>query len=148
VAFGPGYTGKSDGWISEEVDLSAYAGQPVLVRFQYVTDDALNDIGMCLKELTVSVDGVQPTDLAWDGDGFVLIENFVRQGFIVQLIQKGETNRVVPMPLNLDSSGLWRGELKLEPYKGLERTMIAITSVAPATRQKAGYLLEVRVPGQ
>ena len=148
VAFGPGYTGKSDAWISEEVDLSAYAGQSVLVRFQYVTDDALNDIGMCLKELTVSVDGVKTADLGWDGEGFVLIENFVRQEFVVQLIQKGETNRVLRMPLNLDSSGVWQGELKLEPYQGLERTMIAITPTAPATRHKAGYLLEVRVAGE
>ncbi len=147
VAFGPGYTGDSDGWISEEVDLSAYAGQSVLVRFQYVTDDALNDIGMCLKDLTVSGDGVRPTDMGWTGDGFVLIENFVRQEFIVQLIQKGETNRVFRMPLNLDSSGVWQGELKLEPYQGLERTMVAITPTAPATRQKVGYLLEVGEPG-
>ncbi len=143
VAFGPGYTGKSDGWISEEVDLSAYAGQQVKVRFQYVTDDALNDTGMCLKELTVSGDGVRSMGAGWDDKGFVLIDNVVRQEFIVQLLQKGEANRVVRMPLSLDSSGVWVGELTLEPYQGLERAMVAVTPTAPATRQKAAYVLEV-----
>lgn len=143
VAFGPGYTGKSEGWISEEVDLSAYSGQPVLVRFQYVTDDALNDTGMCLKELEISGATAQPASKDWTGDGFVLIDNFVRQEFIVQLIQKGTVNQVVPVPLRLNPSGDWVGELTLEPYEGLERAMVAITPAAPATRQKVGYVLEV-----
>ena len=148
VAFGPGYTGESDGWISEEVDLSAYAGQRALVRFQYVTDDALNDTGMCLKDLSVSSDGTQITGTDWAGDGFVLIDNFVRQDFIVQLIQKGTTNRVVRMPLSLNASGAWVGELTLEPYEGLERIMVAVTPTAPATRQKAGYALEISEAAQ
>ena len=143
VAFGPGYTGESDGWISEQVDLSAYAGQQVKVRFQYVTDDALNDTGMCLKELAVSGEGVQSMGADWAGDGFVLIGNLVRQEFIVQLIQKGETNRVFKMPLTMDASGEWVGELTFEPYQGLERTMVAITPTAPATRQKVSYALKV-----
>ena len=143
VAFGPGYTGESDGWISDEVDLSAYAGQQVMVRFQYVTDDALNDTGMCLKDLSVTGNGVQLPEAGWDGEGFVLIDNLVRQEFIVQLIQKGGTNRVVPMTLELNSADVWVGELALETYDGLDRTMVAITPTAPATRQKASYVLEV-----
>ena len=143
VAFGPGYTGESDGWISDDVDLSAYAGRQALVRFQYVTDDALNDTGMCLKGLAVSGGGVQPTEAGWVADGFVLIDNLVRQEFIVQLIQKGDANRVVPMALDLNAAGTWVGELTLQPYDGLERTMVAITPTAPATRQKASYVLEV-----
>ncbi|MDE2937762.1 MAG: immune inhibitor A [Chloroflexota bacterium] len=143
VAFGPGYTGESDGWISDEVDLSAYAGQQVMVRFQYVTDDALNDTGMCLNDLSVTGNGVQLPEAGWDGEGFVLIDNLVRQEFIVQLIQKGETNRVVPMTLELNSADVWVGELALETYDGLDRTMVAITPTAPATRQKASYVLEI-----
>ncbi|MBM3944897.1 MAG: hypothetical protein FJ317_05320, partial [SAR202 cluster bacterium] len=40
-AFGPGYTGQSAEWVNERIDLSAYAGKQVLVRFEYVTDDAV-----------------------------------------------------------------------------------------------------------
>ncbi|HXV98232.1 MAG TPA: hypothetical protein VEC93_07405, partial [Anaerolineae bacterium] len=39
-AYGPGYTGLSGGgptWLEESLDISAYAGQEVLIRFEYVT---------------------------------------------------------------------------------------------------------------
>ena len=40
-SYGPGYTGSSGGWVRERVDLTPYAGGNVLVRFEYVTDDAV-----------------------------------------------------------------------------------------------------------
>ena len=48
-SFGPGYTGASDGWIEETVDLSAYAGEKILLRFHYITDDSLNWCGPLLR---------------------------------------------------------------------------------------------------
>ena len=49
-SFGHAYTSKSAGlpgdappaWTLESFDLSAYAGEEILVRFEYVTDDAVN----------------------------------------------------------------------------------------------------------
>ena len=49
---------------------------------------------------------------------------------------------MVPMTLELNSAKVWVGEITLEPYDGLERTMVAITPTAPGTRQKASYVLE------
>ena len=43
--FGMGYTGDSGGWIGETVDLTRYLGRGILLRFQYVTDDAVNGSG-------------------------------------------------------------------------------------------------------
>ena len=143
VAFGPGYTGASKGWQAESVDLSGYAGQQVLVRFQYVTDDALNDIGLCLRELSIPEAGIQSGDGGWTAQGFVHVDNWVPQRYIVQVIQKGDTNRVVQVPLSRNSSGAWTGELLIEPYEGLDRTMIAVTAAAPSTRVKAEYSLQV-----
>ncbi len=44
-AYGSGYTGQSGGWVQESLDLSAYAGQQIMVRFEYITDDAVNQAG-------------------------------------------------------------------------------------------------------
>ena len=147
VAFGPGYTGVSKDWKSESVDLSDYVGQQVLVRFQYVTDDALNDIGLCLRNLSIPEVNVEPGDEGWMPEGFVHVDNRVPQHYIVQMMQKGESNRVFQVPLSIGESGMWVGELSVEPYEGLERTMIAVTAVAPATRVKAAYLLNIEATG-
>ena len=147
VAFGPGYTGVSKDWKSESVDLSDYVGQQVLVRFQYVTDDALNDIGLCLRNLSIPEVNVEPGDEGWMPEGFVHVDNRVPQHYLVQIMQKGESNRVFQVPLSIGESDMWVGELSVEPYEGLERTMIAVTAVAPATRVKAAYLLNIEAPG-
>ncbi len=141
AAFGPGYTGHSRGWIEEAVDLSRYAGQRILVRFQYVTDDALNDIGLCLRELTIAAANVRPDDGGWTADGFVKTDNRVPQEFLVQVLQKGAANRVTRLPLTFSESGNWEGELTVEPYPGLERTVVAITAIAPVTRVETDYRL-------
>ena len=143
VAFGPGYTGASKGWQAETVDLSKYAGRDILVRFQYVTDDALNDMGMCLTGLEISMNGITPDGGNWKPDGFVFVDNRVPQEFAVQVIQKGHTNQVIRMLLDFTSSGMWQGELKVEPYNGLVRTVVAITAMAPATRVEAEYRLSL-----
>ena len=53
AAYGPGYTGKSYEWVPEEVDLSAYAGKTVLLRFEYVTDDASSFTGMAIDDIEI-----------------------------------------------------------------------------------------------
>ena len=53
-AFGPGYTGFSKEWLNESVPLNQWAGQEILLRFQYITDAALHDHGLCLRNLQVA----------------------------------------------------------------------------------------------
>ena len=42
LAYGPGYTGDSGQWLQERVDLTPLAGQEILIRFEYITDDSTN----------------------------------------------------------------------------------------------------------
>ena len=147
VAFGPGYTGESGDWIAENVDLAAYLGKRIMVRFQYVTDDALNGIGMCVDDPSFTVDGTS-NSVDWIPEGFVLIDNRLPQEFIVQVLQKGSENRVERMAPSFVAPGTWKGELEIQPYEGLERTMVAITATAPATRVEATYRLLVEDLGE
>ncbi|MGZ6347735.1 MAG: hypothetical protein ACXWNC_09250, partial [Anaerolineales bacterium] len=57
-AYGCGYTAKSGGgdtaqWINETVDLSQYAGKKVQLRFEYVTDAAVNGEGFLLDDVSI-----------------------------------------------------------------------------------------------
>ena len=52
-SYGWGYTGAASSWIQESVDLSKFAGQKVQVRFEYITDAAVNGEGLLLDDVRV-----------------------------------------------------------------------------------------------
>ena len=56
----PGLTGSSSGWVNMSYDLSAYAGQEILVAFRYVTDWATTGAGWSIDN--VYVDGTLISD--------------------------------------------------------------------------------------
>lgn len=146
--FGPGYTGFSGGWIAESVDLRRYAGQEIQLRFQYVTDDALNDLGLCLRDIALTSDGAAVgSDADWQAAGFVRTDNRVPQRYIVQMLQKGTENRVTQLTLTADGQGGLTGAAVVTPYPGLKRMMVAITPIAPGTREPGAYTLTVEGAG-
>ncbi len=57
---GSGFDGSSGGWVSETCDLSAYAGETVLLSFRYVTDGGVTEPGYWVDD--VDVDGTVLTD--------------------------------------------------------------------------------------
>ena len=141
--FGPGYTGDSGGWLKESVDLSPYAGEDLWVRFQYVTDDAVNASGACFRDLSIErpgeAAGITADGLGWEPRGFVFTNNLVRQDFQVQLITTGDEPRVRSMHLDANNAG----ELTVLPPGDGERLIVAVGSLAEKTRQPAGYTLSV-----
>ena len=50
----PGLTGSSGGWVTMSYDLSAYAGQNILVGFRYVTDWATSLTGWSVDNISVN----------------------------------------------------------------------------------------------
>ena len=56
-------------WVEERVDLAQYAGSEILVRFDMMTDDALNEPGLCIDNLAVDAIGWQDEDTDSD-DGW------------------------------------------------------------------------------
>ena len=143
IGFGPGYTGESGGWLNETVDLTAYAGKEIMLRFQYVTDDATHGIGFCLQQIEILEAGILADAMGWQPTGFILTDNRVRQRYIVRIIQKGEANRVTAITLAPDGSGALVGEVVVDQYPGLKRLVVAVAGMAPGTMQKAPYRLTV-----
>ena len=141
--FGAGYTGNSGGWTTESVDLSKFAGEQVLLRFQYVTDDAANGMGLCLRQAAVtSANSPQPIG-DWQPQGFVLTSNRVPQDYIVQVIEVSAEPRVTTVPLDENNEG----RFLVERPEDLERLVVAVAAVAPKTRQRAAYTLFFEPPG-
>ena len=63
----PGLTGNSGGWVTMSYDLSAYAGQPIMIGFRYMTDWATTFDGWYIDN--VYVDGTLISDGS-STDGF------------------------------------------------------------------------------
>ena len=155
-ALAPGYTGVSGAdpegdagsaepiWVREEIDLTPYVGGSVLVRFDYVTDDAVNAPGLCLDNLQVEaigwMDDVEAGEDGWRAVGFVRHDNVLPQDWIVQAIMPGEEPRVERLEVGPDG----RGEWLLPPIaEGGEDLILAISALASTTTERAEYAFSV-----
>ena len=114
---GWGYTGNSGGgpspqWIQESVDLTPYAGQKILLRFEVVNDLAVNLPGFAIDDIQIPEIGFKDdaeSDSGWTAEGWVRTNNFVPQNYIVQVVGYGKdgSTSVTRLPLNADNTGSW-----------------------------------------
>ena len=136
-SFGPGYTGESKEWLTENLDLGKYSGQQILLRFQYITDDAINGSGLCITDF--AGDGAENWQEGWQAEGFVLVDNLTPQHFSVQVIQVGPESRVTAMELDSRNSSA----LTVDRPEESDRLVVAVGALAAKTRQQASYELRV-----
>ncbi len=150
---GWGYTGCSGGgetgegcspqWINELVDLSSYAGQKILVRFEYITDAALDYDSLMLDDITVpEIDytcSFENDTCGWVSNGFVRVDNVLPQTFVVQLIRQSAGQTTIDrMPLDVNR----HGSLSLSLKKN-DTAFLVVSGTTPFTTQKASFELEI-----
>ena len=137
-SYGHGYTGAG-GWKEVAVPLADYAGREALLRFHYVTDDAIHGIGACLADVALSWED-DSTPNRWEPDGFVRINNRVQQEWIVWVIGDDAEPTAVRMPLRWDPGReKYVGGIETPPADGDGRVVLAVSPVAPATMERARY---------
>jgi hypothetical protein len=143
-SYGWGYNGQTNGWVDETVDLSQFAGQKVQIRFEYITDAALNGEGFLLDDVKVDAINYQTDfetdDGGWQGAGFVHVENVLPQTYRLSLIVKGDNGTTVtPITVNADQTA----EVPLSLKNGDEATLI-VTGTTRFTRQPAAYQFGIK----
>jgi immune inhibitor A len=143
-SYGWGYTGKTSGWIQEQVDLSAYAGKKIQIRFEYVTDAALNGEGFLLDDIRVDAIGyasdLETDNSGWVPEGFVRVENILPQTFRLALIlQSGGKTTVQNIVVNADQTA----DIPLSLQSGDTATLV-VTGTTRFTREHANYSIEIR----
>ncbi|MEX2599184.1 MAG: hypothetical protein WD533_05955, partial [Dehalococcoidia bacterium] len=140
VTYGPSYTGRTDRWVPEEIDLSPYAGNEILLRFEYVTDEAVNTIGWCVDDIEIPeigfVDDAESRNHDWDADGFERITSRgVEQRFIVQLVEgTGNDAQVTRVELDRRNRAVFT--------VSTPQTLV-ITALAPKTSQPGVFSYDV-----
>ena len=142
-SYGWGYNGQTNGWINEEVDLSQFAGQTVQIRFEYVTDAALNGEGLLLDDIQIDAinyeEGFESDDGGWEGSGFVRVENVLPQTYRLALIIKGDTTTVTHIELNSDQTA----DIPLSLNSG-EEAVLVVAGTTRFTRLPAAYQVEIK----
>ena len=158
-ALGPGYTGTSglppqkqtDAepiWVREELDLGAYCGAKVLLRFDYVTDEEINRPGLCLDNFDLGAvglaDDVEEGEGDWRCQGFIRHDNVLAQRYVVQVVEFGREVRVRRMPVGPDG----RGERIVQGFGDeVSWALLIVSAMAPVTTESASYRLEMEQMG-
>lgn len=140
-AYGPAWGGGSaaepdqaGGWVNETINLHAYAGRPIMLRFDVTTDFEQSGRGFALGGLAIPELAQQPV---WQPDGFVETGALLPQRWAVRLIVNGNTPQVIP--LSLDE--LNRGQIDVE--LGPDGGALLVLALTPGTRTTADYWLAV-----
>jgi hypothetical protein len=136
------YTGKSAGWIQEEVNLSDYAGEEVLVRFSYVTDEAIVGEGFLLDDISLPEldyeDSVEGGINGWRAEGFLITDGRVPQRYLTLLISRGQEYAVERLPLEGGQKAEWTVPLGSADAREF---VLVVSAVTPFTARPAPYQL-------
>ena len=147
-SYGWGYNANSGGreaarWIKESVDLSQYAGQKVSLRFEYVTDGAVNGEGLLLDDISIPETGYssdfESGNGGWDGQGFVRIQNELPQTYRLEVIEFGRPTGVQ----NIVLSGSNTADIPLHFDSGVNQVVLAVSGTTRFTRQAASYRISI-----
>lgn len=145
--YGPAWNGRSTdaddaqgGWVSESISLNRYTGQPVLLRFDVLSDSSISEQGFALSHITLAQrdlaeDGRTPDN--WTAVGFVQTTWQLPQQWQLRLIQHTPQPEVITLPLNSLNQGQWEVNL------GDNEATLVIIPLTPFTNQPANYWLEV-----
>ncbi|OQX64615.1 MAG: hypothetical protein B5M51_03180 [Anaerolinea sp. 4484_236] len=144
-SYGWAYNGVTNGWMQESVDLSAYAGKRVQVRFEYVTDAAVNGEGMLIDDIRIeAVDyfsDFESDNGGWEADGFVRVQNVLPQTFRLALILKGSSGTTVEM---IEVSEDQTAEIPLSLGGDYDEAILVVTGTTRFTRELANYSIEIK----
>ena len=148
--FGTGYNGDSGAgpsaaagatatWVHDQVDLTPYAGQELLLRFEYITDGAVNRPGLMLDDIRIAEldysEDFEAGAEGWTLNGWVRLKNELPQRWLLQVLD-GSTRTVKRIAVN--------GGAATVPVGG--PVTLAISGLTPFTTEPAQYELKVTVP--
>lgn len=140
---GPAYTGASGGdaprWVEETYSLDAYAGQRILLRFEYITDDSVNLDGFWIQDLEIPEIGWRDegeSSEGWQAEGFVRVGTVVPQAYLLTALIYGSQPQVEAIPVAADG----RARATLEAPEG---AVLIVSAATRHTRQPASYTVRI-----
>ena len=120
VAQLPGFNGDSVGWKSETFDLSAYAGQTVLLAFRYITDANARGTGVWIDNVRIGGTVISDGSSLAGWQTFTQIRPVSVNGYTVQLVAYQTTgNNTDAFATSIPLSRNFQGSLDEKQIKKL-----------------------------
>jgi hypothetical protein len=142
-SYGCGLNGQTNGWQEERVDLSAFAGEEVTLRFDYVTDAAVNGVGMVIDDIRLDAidyfSDFETDQGGWRAEGFVRVQNVLPLTYRLSLITFGDETTVTPVTLDENN----RVSIDLNIGGDVDSVVLVVSSTTHFTRQKAEYSITI-----
>jgi immune inhibitor A len=114
-----------------------------LIRFEYITDDAVNRPGFVLDDVAIPEIGYfsdfEEGEGGWEPAGFIRHANVLPQDWLVQLILFGPETTVQRLELDEGQSGEWVVPLD----RSADRAVVTISGLAPVTTEMGSYSYEI-----
>jgi hypothetical protein len=129
-------------WIEQTADLTPFAGNDdVLIRFEYITDDAVTYPGMFIDDVSIpEIDYAADMESGaegWISEGWILTDNILRQDWLVQLIELEDGQDPVITRIPVDENGV--AQWTVQDLGRRKDAILAISGLAPETTEKALY---------
>ena len=138
------YTGRSESWVQESVDLSPYAGQNILIRFAYVTDPILTFGGLAVDNIAIPeigfFDNVETLDSSWMAEGFDRVTVAMPQQWHLQLITQANGSYQVDY-LPITAGQPLNHTFSLNDSSG--EAILIVAASAPMSLELANYQLSI-----
>lgn len=138
------YTGRGDAWVSETVDLTPFAGQEILLRFEYVTDAILTYGGFAIDDISIPeigfYDDAESLDAGWQAEGFTRATAYLPQNWHLRLIT---FENGVPVVQDVALSEDQTAVFDVPAGDGSGRAMLIVAASAPLTLEPAHYGLDI-----
>ena len=135
-------------WIKEQVDISQFAGQQVYLRFETITDAAVQGEGFLLDDIAIPEIGYfsdfETDQGGWSGDGFVRVQNRLPQTFRLSLIEMSSTPQVKQYSLSGDNTL----QIPIEIGGEVDEVILVISGTTRFTRQRAAYRYSIMLAEQ
>lgn len=141
----PGW-GADPAWVTDTFDLSAYAGGPVFVRFEYVTDDAVTRPGIHVDDVRIPAIGYADDfesgaprweSEGWVSEGWLLTDGRLDQRWLLQVIEIAADGKVTVRRPEVDAQG--HAEIDLAARDPSTTTWLAISGMTAGTTELAPY---------
>jgi hypothetical protein len=138
------YENTSKGWMTEQADLSSYAGKTIRLRFEYLVDGGLQTNGMLVDDISIPAigfsDNVESGDNGWTHVGFMRVNNTVPQHWAVNIVTRETLPHVIPMILDAANTG------KVMFTAPSDGAVIDVAAMAPFVKGAGNFTITIKGP--